>query len=308
MKKYFKYLIIVLAVLIIVPQIALAAWWNPMSWGMWNRIFHFQRNQNSKVACTMEAKQCPDGSYVGRVPPKCEFKACPGDNSKKCSKDSDCPTIYCIKAPCPQNKCVEGKCKITETDATAGWKTYTNTQYGFEFKYPSNLSADVGEGNGYNVTFHSGTVYQDNLTGSFLIKLVPTADFNGFSNCNLVSLFNEKVGYNCENNCTCKNCGTPPLCSKIEKIGDNKAIRFEEIGGGFNYLLQNKNNYFKISYFGGSTLNQDNINLMLSTFKFTNSQPVVGGDKDAHGCIGSAGYTWCEVKQKCLRSWEEKCQ
>jgi len=28
------------------------------------------------VACTMDAKQCPDGSYVGRTPPKCEF-VCP---------------------------------------------------------------------------------------------------------------------------------------------------------------------------------------------------------------------------------------
>ncbi len=37
-------------------------------------------------------------------------------------------------------------------------------------------------------------------------------------------------------------------------------------------------------------------------------QPLIaGGDKDAHGCIGSAGYQWCEVKQKCLRTWEEYC-
>ena len=28
--------------------------------------------------CTMEAKQCPDGSYVGRQGPNCEFAACPG--------------------------------------------------------------------------------------------------------------------------------------------------------------------------------------------------------------------------------------
>jgi|GEM_PF-1643448 len=35
--------------------------------------------------------------------------------------------------------------------------------------------------------------------------------------------------------------------------------------------------------------------------------PLVGGDKDAHGCIGSAGYSWCESKQKCLRVWEEAC-
>lgn len=32
------------------------------------------------VACTMEAKACPDGSYVGRTGPNCEFAACPGAN------------------------------------------------------------------------------------------------------------------------------------------------------------------------------------------------------------------------------------
>ncbi len=34
---------------------------------------------------------------------------------------------------------------------------------------------------------------------------------------------------------------------------------------------------------------------------------ILGGDKDAYGCIGSAGYSWCEVKKKCIRSWEENC-
>ena len=30
-----------------------------------------------QIACTMEAKLCPDGSYVGRTGPKCEFTDCP---------------------------------------------------------------------------------------------------------------------------------------------------------------------------------------------------------------------------------------
>lgn len=34
---------------------------------------------------------------------------------------------------------------------------------------------------------------------------------------------------------------------------------------------------------------------------------VVGGDRDSHGCIGSAGYSWCGPKNKCLRIWEEAC-
>lgn len=31
------------------------------------------------VACTMDAMQCPDGSFVGRVAPDCEFAACPSE-------------------------------------------------------------------------------------------------------------------------------------------------------------------------------------------------------------------------------------
>ncbi|MDD5290775.1 MAG: hypothetical protein PHZ04_01535 [Patescibacteria group bacterium] len=38
-----------------------------------------------------------------------------------------------------------------------------------------------------------------------------------------------------------------------------------------------------------------------------NSEMIIGGDKDEHGCLGPAGYSWCEAKQKCLRVWEEAC-
>ena len=37
------------------------------------------------------------------------------------------------------------------------------------------------------------------------------------------------------------------------------------------------------------------------------NEPMPGSDRDAHGCIPSAGYSWCEAKQKCLRVWEEPC-
>lgn len=29
------------------------------------------------IFCTMEAKECPDGSFVGRQPPNCDFAPCP---------------------------------------------------------------------------------------------------------------------------------------------------------------------------------------------------------------------------------------
>lgn len=34
---------------------------------------------NGPVACTMDAKVCPDGSAVGRTGPNCEFAKCPGE-------------------------------------------------------------------------------------------------------------------------------------------------------------------------------------------------------------------------------------
>jgi len=37
-----------------------------------------------------------------------------------------------------------------------------------------------------------------------------------------------------------------------------------------------------------------------------NDEMLVGGDRDEHGCIGSAGYLWCETKGECLRPWEDQ--
>ena len=65
------------------------------------------------VACTQEAKLCPDGkTFVGRTGPKCEFAACPGVSAANSSID------------------------------TSDWKTYRNDEYGFEFKYPKEWSKD----------------------------------------------------------------------------------------------------------------------------------------------------------------------
>lgn len=36
-----------------------------------------------------------------------------------------------------------------------------------------------------------------------------------------------------------------------------------------------------------------------------NSNKEAGGDRDSHGCIGSAGYLWSELKEKCIRLFED---
>ncbi len=61
----------------------------------------------SGVACTMEAKLCPDGSAVGRVGPNCDF------------------------SPCPQ-----------ELFDPNGWLTFTDQEQKIRFKYPRQLIAD----------------------------------------------------------------------------------------------------------------------------------------------------------------------
>jgi|SRR5690606_18617922 len=30
----------------------------------------------------------------------------------------------------------------------------------------------------------------------------------------------------------------------------------------------------------------------------------IGGEKDKHGCLVAAGYTWSKVKEECIRPWE----
>ena len=45
--------------------------------------------------------------------------------------------------------------------------------------------------------------------------------------------------------------------------------------------------------------------LVVVYIPFTPSAPRTGADKDDHGCIGSAGYTYSVVRNDCIRIWEE---
>lgn len=65
------------------------------------------------------------------------------------------------------------------------------------------------------------------------------------------------------------------------------------LGGEYTY----KNHKFN-SFIGNN----------LTTTTVSTTSNIVGNDKDVHGCIGSAGYSWCQIKNKCLRVWEEKCE
>ena len=44
--------------------------------------YYWWPKNNKPVACTQEAKLCPDGSYIGRTGPNCEFVPCPEQKSE----------------------------------------------------------------------------------------------------------------------------------------------------------------------------------------------------------------------------------
>lgn len=37
-------------------------------------------------------------------------------------------------------------------------------------------------------------------------------------------------------------------------------------------------------------------------------EQIIGGDKDEHGCLLAAGYSYCPSTAKCQRMWEEYCE
>lgn len=41
----------------------------------------YKSPEESDVVCTMDTKLCPDGTYVGRSGPNCEFKECPASST-----------------------------------------------------------------------------------------------------------------------------------------------------------------------------------------------------------------------------------
>lgn len=45
-----------------------------------------------------------------------------------------------------------------------------------------------------------------------------------------------------------------------------------------------------------------------NSVEVTDTTRIVGNDADAHGCKGSAGYTWSVIKNECIRPWENTLQ
>ncbi len=157
--------------------------------------YYFDQKNTRIAACTLEARICPDGSAVGRIPPNCEFAPCPAGNGLL---GGDRDEHGCI--PSAGYSWCEVKQKCLRT-----WEEACEAQ-----------APPIGS----------------------------------FEDC-------VRAGYPVMESYP-RQCAVPEGGTFVEDI--------------------------------------------------TEAPPVLDGDRDEHGCIPSAGYSWCEAKQKCLRTWEEACQ
>lgn len=90
---------------------------------------YFIANRTENVACTQEAKQCPDGSSVGRVGPECDFTPCP------------------TTQPTPTQESSLPNYNITK-DENIIWQKYQNPAFSYSLEYPSTwmIKPQTGEG------------------------------------------------------------------------------------------------------------------------------------------------------------------
>lgn len=96
----------ILSTIIIFAKISRPAAWLLLPYIFWVSFAGYlnysiwQLNKNSEdigqIFCTADAKLCPDGSYVGRTGPKCEFAVCPNENTDlwKISADDSTGAVF----------------------------------------------------------------------------------------------------------------------------------------------------------------------------------------------------------------------
>lgn len=173
-------------------------------------------------------------------------------------------------------------------DETAGWRTYTNTQYGFEFKYPQSLDLKTADDNcsevpalechGFEIYIASSSVpimtFGVDELGSALI----TQDADSYESLR-AEIIKSRV--------TISNSNGIIIYKHVEYRGDGKTIynvRYSMNKSGTDFFEQSNPDdslydgyvYFSSSdYFDERTsdsnfqLNQKTAEQILSTFKFT---------------------------------------
>jgi len=82
------------------------------------------QQQPIPTACTEEAKLCPDGSYVGRTGPSCEFEPCPEAEDKDVDTTVPVATAPATKIKVANNDTLPSFCADTPTPTDIGRDIY----------------------------------------------------------------------------------------------------------------------------------------------------------------------------------------
>jgi len=123
------------------------------------------------VACTMEAKLCPDGSAVGRTGPNCEFAPCPQASAKP---TSTLPTPEPV--PLYQGSRISGyihmgpTCPVQKNppDPNCADKPYANAAIVATNSAGKQYSGQSGADGKFNLALPAGT---------YTIKIIPANKF-----------------------------------------------------------------------------------------------------------------------------------
>jgi hypothetical protein len=193
--------------------------------------------QNS-VACTLEAKICPDGSSVGRSGPNCEFTLCPGAASST----------------------------TPQTDIS-NWKTYQNEEGGYSFKYPNEWNVAINKFNPKNALFGPGATNESGIGGVEYIGVLSS----GQSLSSFINEFNKGIESGSVSETETVINGNNAVISILPKASlaeprETKSVSFEKDNKVFNTYLMYKTDLIKYPEDGQNLAIFDQI---LSTFKFT---------------------------------------
>lgn len=129
---------------------------------------------SGSVACTQEARLCPDGSSVGRTGPNCEFAACPAPSGSSKSgirgtavSGPNCPVQIQIYPPDPKcaDKPFSGSLAVTAPGSNVIIRAFNPASDG-------TFSVELPEGE-YAIRYASGENVLPRCSATALIKVVP---------------------------------------------------------------------------------------------------------------------------------------
>jgi hypothetical protein len=152
-----------------------------------------------------------------------------------------------------------------KVDPTADWKTYTNTEYGFEFKYPGYFKTNINSGliNLQIDQFSALEVRTEENKNGFSLDEWLSESKKYYSKTEMDKLNNEsEVGFFFEQ-----------FQIKIDKISGYKQLISGEGGASYYVFVPKDNKVFVIKlgsdlHFNGQDQLLKDFDLILSTFKF----------------------------------------